>query len=649
MNKTMGEEEEEPCTDIQENEETSQKHRKVEGGSKNEKMHEMEETEEMEEAAESESEGMRDETDHAVALVTSKNVGVRQSKDMVTGETSTYVAAGTQVYEETIKRYDESRLGPRRGSEAYTKERSRIAQAMISKHYIYVPATEGDQENEFIKVEEHEVVPDGPKIPSKLVPPDPNNPLHVELLWKQKGVRLYEPTMDVTTGKTTLVTTEEAMTDCKRIPYQIAPEHLMRTYGIKSPKTLAISVEAMNQALEFYAANLQEQLTESSLIPVIIPTPWLLFVYDASPKGLAQNSFTLISKYMLIYRALEAKIHHVSKASRETIELCKLASYGKLSEYEGEPPAYTQWNKEHVIKYIHGWNEASPSNKKARKKINDAFGITPKNMFKWVFFSRAVQSRTLSDAYYSSIIELIQRYAVLMEIESTTPSEEEGDSTMATRVDKYTQVVDTISSNPMFLRDLFKLHCEYMYAYVRNLEDFLLFLSFEHIPIQHWDSLTMPPLVDPTFPPGTYDREAHVAISAAMSVLEGKSLMGCIKDIREQKKLVQIQRLLRMKKIKSEEDADVQDDTDCIYGTDCLSAPTFLQMKLYCEWICFATKTVDQETERKERDKLLMENIQGRIAHADAMGRKIVLHTRDGETIETEPKRYGGKRESERK
>jgi len=594
---------------------------------------------------------------HSMGLIqrAAKLAGVRTTKDIATGQERTYVVPGTEVYEKMIARRDmEHGLAPE-GSEARERERENVVKQLMSTYYIRVPATHEEIANPKISgnLEEHEVEPGGPKIPTMMVIPDANNPLHVELLWKQKGIRLYDQTMEEGTDRPGVVSVKEAMTGHGRNPYRLSREELVRTFEIKSPMTLAVSPEALNQAIEFYAANVHEQLRESSLIPTVVPTPWLIFVYDSSPKGLAMNSYTLISKYMMIYRALETKIKNVSQASRSTIDLCRLASYGKLGEYPGEPPAYTKWTREEVIKYIIAWQEAQSRGKKARREVNLSFGMNPKKMLCWAFFTRAVASRVLTDAYYSSIVHLVRMCASEMNLEGLITIEgdhQEGvrDSGISgisgkeeTRVDKYETVMYKVSTNPKFLRNLFKLHCEYMYAYIRTLEDFLLFLSFEHIPLRHWDSLIMPPLVDPAFPPGVYVDEAHEAIASAMSVLENKTLMGCINEIREQIKDVQIQHLLRMKEIESEEATMINDESERLYGEGAMCAPTFFEMKLYCKWLVFATQETDHETERNERDRLLVDNIRKRIEFAQSMGRKVILHTRDGETMEAERKSTG--------
>lgn len=564
--------------------------------------------------------------------------GVRTTRDLETGKERTYAVAGTKLYEEMIARRDaEHGLAPE-DSEVRERERKKVVQKLMTTYYIRVPASHEEIENENIDVEVCEVEPGGPKIPTVMAVPDANNPLHVELLWKQKGIRLYDQTMDG--GRPSTITVKQAMEEHGRNPYRLAREDLVRTFEIKSPMTLAVSTEALNQAIEFYSANVQEQLRESSLIPTVVPTPWLLFVYDASPKGLAMNSYTLISKYMMIYRALEAKIKNVSQASRDTIDLCRLASYGKLNEYPGEPPAYTQWSREMVIRYVISWQGVQSQGKKERRKVNLTYGMNPKKLFCWVFFTRALQSRLLTDAYYSSVTQLVRMFASEMGLEGMVSIE--GDSSeMETRLDKYETVMERVSANPKFLRNLFKLHCEYMYAYIRNLEDFLLFLSFEHIPLRHWDGLIIPPVVDPAFPAGVYMDEAHEAIASSLSVLENKTLMGCINEIRQHIKDVQIQHLLRMGVIESEESANINDETERLYGENSLSVPTFFDMKMYCKWLVFATQETDHATERLERDRLLVDNIRKRIEFAQSMGRKVVLHTRDGETMEAERKSTG--------
>jgi hypothetical protein len=570
--------------------------------------------------------------------------GVRTTRDMVTGEERTYAAAGTDVYEKMVAARDAAHGLAPEGSEARERERQRVVKQLMAQYYIRVPASPAEIENDKVEVELHEIEPGGEKMPTVLMIPDVNNPLHTELLWKQKGVRVYDQDSKLLNGRPNVVTVKEAMTSHDRNPYRLTREDLVQTFEIKSPKTLAISTEALNQAIDFYAANIQEQLRESSLIPTVVPTPWLLFVYDSAPKGLATNSYTLITKYLMIYRALEAKIKNVSQASRDTIDLCRLASYGKLGEYPGDPPDYATWDRAKVIRYIEAWQGAQHKGKKARHAVNMSFGLTPKKMFCYVFFTRARQTRVLADAYYSSVVQLVREFAREMSVEGLITIEGETGG-KETHVDKYETVMGHVSENPKFLRNLFKLHCEYMYAYIRNLEDFLLFLSFQHIPLKHWDGLIMPPLVDPTFPPGVYPDEAHLAIAEAISVLENKTLMGSIKEIRSNIREVQIQHLLRMKEIESEEAATINDETDRIYGEAALSPPTFFEMKLYCKWLAFITQSTDHETERGERDRLLAENIRKRIEFAQSMGRQVILHTRDGETMEAERKSVG-KRDS---
>jgi hypothetical protein len=577
--------------------------------------------------------------------------GVRTTKDPETGELRTYAVAGTGAYEDIISRFDKARGRPKEGSEAEARERQKMVASLMEQYHIRVPATPADMENPHVEVEEHEIEPGGPKMPTTLVVPNPQDPLHVELLWKQKGQRIYDQTVDSTTGRPGVVSIREAMTNRDRIPYRLSREELVRTYNIKSPKTLAVSEQALNQATEFYAANLQEQLRESSLLPTPVPTPWLLFVYDSSPKGMALNSYTLISKYMMIYHALEAKIKNVSQASRDTKALCNLAAYGKLETFEGEPPAYAMWEKHAVLTYIREWQEARAAGKKAKHRVNLKHKMTPKRVFCWAFFSRTLQSNILTQAYYSSVVQLVRMHASEMDLEGliTITSHEgsaEGEE-MSTRLDKYETVMERVSTNPKFLRNLYKLHCEYMFAYIRNLEDFLLFLSFQHIPITSWDHMIMPPLVDPTYPPGTYNDEAHIAVAAAVSALEQKTLMGTIREIREITAQVQIQHLIRMGQATLEKPPDIVDDSDRIYAEKALSVPTFFQMKLYCQWLRFVTEEVDHKSERTERDRLLGQNIRDRIEQARSVGRNVILHTREGETVEAFPKASGKRREGE--
>lgn len=595
-------------------------------------------------------EEMEEEEEHVEELLTNLSIvpraanlpGVRTTQDTLTGESRTYVVPGAAVYEDIISRFDKARGRPKEGSEAEQREREKMVSHLMEQYHIRVPATPEDMENPHLEVENHEVEPGGPKIPTIWSVPNPHNPLHVELLWRQKGQRIYDQTIDSTTGRPGVVSVKEAMTNGERIPYCISRVELVKKYNIKSPMKLAISQEALNQAAEFYAANIQEQLRESSLLPTPVPTPWLLFVYDASPKGVAQNNYILISKYMMIYHALEAKIKHISKASRATKELCHLAAYGKLEEYENEAPAYATWKKPDVLRYIKEWQEVRSDGKKAKDRVNMKHGMTVKNVFCWAFFTRTIQSNVITRAYYSDVVQLVRIHANELDLEEV--GRDEGD-TPSTQVDQYKESVEKVSTNPKFLKNLYKLHCEYMFEYIRNLEEFLLLLSFQHIPVEFWDHLVIPPLVDPVYPRRTYSDDAHTAIASAVSVLEEKTLMGTIKEIRGLTEQIQIQHLVRMGHATLENPPVIEDDSARIYGDNALSVPTFFQMKMYCKWLCFVTEEVDHKLERKERDALLEQNIQKRIEHAHSIGRNVILHTREGETVQSFPKATGKRRD----
>ncbi len=571
---------------------------------------------------------------HAVKRVV--DIGFRETTDLYTGKTHAYAPAGSSAYEEMVKRYDKRRGRPMLDTPAGEQYRRRIAQETMAQCQIRVPASAEDIVNPAIEVTDDTVEPGGPIIPTRLAIPDPKNPLHTELLWKQKNIRLYEPSTDEK-GRPTTVSVKDAMVSHGKEPYRISREELVRTYQIKSPKVLAIESESLNQAIEFYAANLQEHRRESSLIPMIVPLPWLLFVYDPSPKGLSQNSYTLISKYLMVYRALECKIKNIAEASRKTIEVCRLASYGKMHLYPNDPPPYMAFTREQVIDYIHEWQAVQSLGKKKRRAVNLKFGITAKKLFCWMFFTRSLQSRVLTQAYYASVVDLVKDYAHRMDISSEIVEIHGNKAT--TQIDKYKNVMKSVSLNLPFLRDLFKLHAEYTYAYIRNLEDFLLFLSYEHIPIDHWDALVMPPVVDPAYPPGVYNDSAHTAIAEALRVLETKSMPGCINVIRETTEDVQLDRLVRMKKIESRESGEVDDTSERLYGHISVSVPTYLQMKLYCDWLVFATEEIDHKEERVERDRLLLDNIKKRIDFAQTMGRKVILHARDGSTMQAKVKK----------
>lgn len=570
--------------------------------------------------------------------------------DLLTGEKTTVIPIGSRLGNMQIDAYDE-RMGYGKDPVAIKmrEEREKIVEQARREHSILVPASPDDIAHPKIITFQGELEPGGPLVTVKEVMPDPSSTEHMTYLAKQKGIHIYDQGRDIVTGEIIKNTLQEALESSDRVPYSISKEGMVTTYGIKNIKKLAINSVMFVQAGEFFAENLVEIIREQFILPMIIPRPYLIFCFAPLTDGLGQQNFDVISEYLIIFRALEAKNPKIQSIGLEVSPACRSASYGTLPQFVENlvkigkaVPRYIALEKNDIFAYIKELHEKKPKGKK-HFKLNKKHGLNDKQILRFAFLNRARSTRQLADGFCTCVSELIVKYAKEMEI--IEPGTTDFDSLVIDScVHRYSELGDLVCANPSFLQDLFKLQCEFTFGYMKNLEEFILLLCYKNIPLSCWDAIGSKPMSDPAYPPGSFCKEANEAIAQAISLWEGKSMVGTIKTIREIQERVQYQRSQRMGTIPvdvpMEKSCTVVDESPRLYGEHAYSAPTMYQMKMYLKWIFFLTeKVIDRSKEVAQKNKLFETRARDRIAAAREQGRRIILHNRDGSTIQDEVKK----------
>lgn len=592
----------------------------------------------------------------------SENVNVVM--DLETGDTTEVIPMGSRHGIKLIDDYDE-RMGYGKDPEAIARriEREKLILKAQEAFTILVPATAKDIANDKIETFEGKVDPDSDEtMMVKRVSVEQTNPEHMTYLFLQKGIRVYEQGRDVHTGELAKTTLKDALETGSRDPYLITEEDMVATFDIRNIKALAVDTGTMALASEFFAEHIIELSREAPLLNMVVPRPYLDFCFGSTGDGLGVESFSMIGRYMLIYRALEAKDNAVAKSSQNTADARAAASHGKLDEYKASIskkgqtlPKYLNLTREKALHYVSEYQRRNPQNKKEKIRFNRDHDMNEKQLFQFAALHRVMCNRGLMDGFFVCVCELIVRYAKEMEI--ILPETTNFDSLVIdSKVYRYQELTNQVGTNPTFLRDLFKLHCEYTWGYLHNMEEYLLLLCYKNIPIDAWDALCSKPISDPRFPIGTYSPEANQAISEALSGWERKTLMGGITSIRDILRKTQHQRMQRMGKIPMEvfydDDEDskytITDETPRLFGEKVYSVPTLFEMRNYLDWIVFLTREdFDPREEARSKKKLFEIRAQRRIKVAEAQGRQVILHAPDGSTIQTESSKRSGRERDE--
>ena len=551
--------------------------------------------------------------------------GINTSKDLLTGETSKYIVSGTKAYAEMIERYDKMHSID---SDPKTKEKRRkeLLEYLINNYMIWVPANKEQIENKNILKERIDLGDGNGEVLCIKTNPNFEDKFHLELLYRQHNVMYHSPEKS-SNGKKKSVSQLEASGNSEMIFFEISNDELIEKFNVKNPNKLKITMEEMGESTSFFSLEIHSVMRESLLIPILVKTSWLMFIFSSYPRPLVENSFNIISEMMVIFKKLLCE-PRVQQASTKTKKWCDDIINNRFDENIYMLHPYLKHETSYIMKYIKEYQTHGTTRKKKRI-INNKYTMTPACVCSWAFFYRAKSRRDAKLDFFTAVVQLaIARGKQKRMKEVFGIDTREIDVTKKDNINEYIVLIEKNKTDQYFLRDLFKLHCVYTQSYMHIFETFLLTLLMDKIPCNKWEYITSDPIVNPKFALNDYTNEVHYSLCSSINALTTKMKDGEANEIKMITNKLQIERIKRMHHLDPKKNIPICDDSSKIYNIANV-VPTFFQMKVFCEWILFSFGEMKIKNEMEELKKLYDHNFKMKINHAIENGQKVIIHEND--------------------
>ena len=410
-----------------------------------------------------------------------------------------------------------------------TPEEGEVARKECEKYAllttgIYVPATREDEldPNVFVTFKPNEEK--GVEERVKYILPDPRNPEHRALLFKQRCINLY--TKD--SNKESL-SEKDAILRGSRVPFSVNMEEFASKYGISNIKRLAIDGAVINSTVTIFAQGIRDLLREQCLLPTVVKVPSLLRFINQSGLPLAISSFNLIKYYMIICKLLPSKFDKLTQArdfkhelGTEIPEGLRFLEEWTLEHIQGYMQrvhtlktsfAYRmevllrteakKINAQDILDALESRNVdatkeerlyqlqelslrlgefmgdgdllqrmiASLNVKESVKKLEEELGIDETHVYAWIVYQRDRAAHDSLLRFFESVSRLILSYGEFMGLE---PSE-----------NPVSEWAERVSGNPLFLHDYWLLLVQRTDEYIAIQESFILMCAFNVIPTHY--------------------------------------------------------------------------------------------------------------------------------------------------------------------
>lgn len=395
---------------------------------------------------------------------------------------------------------------------------------------IYVPATKEDEKNPDVLVDFKPMVPGGVEERVKYILPDPRNPEHREILFRQRNINMY-----VKDDSKNAISEREAAVEGSKVPFSIDMLQFRTKFGITNVKRMAISGAVLNSMITMSAQSVRDILREQCLVPIVVKTPLLVRMINQQALPLCISSFNLIRYYMMICTTLPSKFEKMGPSLSASDHLRPGADIPKELEF------VTEWKEEDVLRFMQRVNDLKsnftermvvfltteakrfnateslarlaeitekPSTqedcltylqeiavrmseetgqgdtlqrmistlnvKQAVNRLEEETGATEENIRMWIMYQRNCAAQASLSNFFKAVTDLVVAYGVKMEL----PTPSEGQHPVQAWV-------ETVSGNTMFLHDYWLLLVQRTDEYIVILETFILMNAYTVIPMHY--------------------------------------------------------------------------------------------------------------------------------------------------------------------